>query len=373
MNLRFGTSSTLDVSCLVKLEHFNIIFSIGVDYMHACLLGVQKRILNRFCNSNFKDKNYYIPPKDRATLNAKLLAIKPPSYITRKPRSLDQRKNFKASEFRSLLLYYLPVCLPGSVPNEYVTHIRVLSAAIYTLLKADIPYNEVDQAEEMLHQFVKQHQCLFGKEDMVMVIHLMKHLANSVRYLGPLWCHSTFPFERNNGCLLKLVNGTTDVLDQMSSKYTLAHSIPRVFKKTTFSLGKPVTIVEPHLRVQFIDTLEHVDLSNEPISAFKRIRLGNVTYTSLLYTLPKKSIDYFIGLVDGITVGMAKYYFTLNDKMYVLIDQYEIVDNIYHIDKVVKMNKLALAPIDNIVKKFIFMQVGINQYIVTPPNPYENE
>ncbi|XP_037025608.1 uncharacterized protein LOC119066987 [Bradysia coprophila] len=362
-----------DVSCLVSLEHFNIIFSIGVEYMHAVLLGVTKRCLNYFCNPNNNSKTYYIPPKSRALLNARLLAIKPTSNITRKPRSLDQRKNFKASEFRSLLLYYLPVCLPGLVSNEYVHHIRILSAAVYKLLKADIPYKEVDQAENYLLQFVKDHQQLFGKENMVMVIHLLKHLSNSVRQLGPLWCHSAFSFERNNGCLLKLVNGTTDVLDQMSSKYTLSKSVPRIFKQKKFCRGKPVIIVETHLELQCIESLERFDLSNKSISAFKRIKLDNVIYTSLLYTRPKKTIDYFIGLKDGVSIGMVKFYFELNHKMCVLIEQFEVVDYIYHIEKVIKSNKLILAPVENIAKKFIFMKVGLNQYIVTPPNPYENE
>lgn len=112
-------------------------------------------------------------------------------------------------------------------------HFRQLSASVYTLLKAKIYTKEVDEAEIMLHKFVKQHQHLFGKENMVMVIHLLKHLSNSVRNLGPMWCHSAFPFERNNGCLLNLVNGTTDVIHQASSKFTLLKSLPTNTEVTT--------------------------------------------------------------------------------------------------------------------------------------------
>lgn len=232
--------------------------------MHGVLLGAEKRIMNGFCNPKFNVKPYYIRPKFRKSLNGKLLAIKPTSNITRKPRSLDQRANFKASEFRSLLLYYLPVCLPGSVPTAYVNHVRLLSAAVYTLLKTKIAHNEVDEAEKMLHKFVKDHQVLYGKEGMVMVIHLLKHLSDSVRNLEPLWCHSAFAFERNNGCLLKLVNGTTDVLHQMSSKYTLTKSLPKKIGKAakTGFLGINITIVEKSLKAVKIGTLENIDLSN---------------------------------------------------------------------------------------------------------------
>lgn len=336
---------------------------------------MQKQILNFFCNSKFSRKSFYIPPKTRSALNTKLLAIRPTSNITRKPRSLDQRHHFKASEFRSLLLYYLPVILPGSVSKVYVDHVRLLSAAVYTLLKSDIPRDDVDRAEEQLLKFVRDHQNLFGKESMVMVVHLLKHLSDTVRNLGPLWCNSTFPFERNNGILLKLVNGTTDVLHQMSSKYNLSKSLPRQFKKAddTVFLGKCVTITEEILNVQCVVSLEIFDFSNVPLNAFKRIKLNNVIYTSLLYTRPKRTINYFIGLRDGTTIGMARLYFQHENKSYVLIEEFMVIENINHISKVCKTDKKILAPIEHINKKFIFMEVGLNKFITLPPNPYENE
>ena len=39
-------------------------------------------------------------------------------------------------------------------------------------------------------------------------IHQLLHFADSVRHLGPLWAHSTFPFENLNGVLRKLFHGS---------------------------------------------------------------------------------------------------------------------------------------------------------------------
>lgn len=246
------------------------------------------------------------------------MAIKPTSDITRKPRSINPRLNFKAIEFRSLLLYYLPVVLPGYVPNEYLKHIRVLSAAVYTLLKEQISFEEVDKVEEMLKSFVKDHQHLFGKANMVMVIHLLEHMAECVRKLGPMWAHSAFAFERNNGCLLKCVNGTSDVIHQIASKYALSKTI-REKKKADLNskvlLGKSFNIVE---------TETHV--SNVNLSVHKRIRLKNIVYTSVMYTRPKRSIDYFIGLDSG-HFGTAKYYFEANGQIYVMMNQFKMVES----------------------------------------------
>lgn len=277
-----------------------------------------------------------------------------------------------------MLLYYLPVCLPGSLPNVYVKHVRLFSAAVYILLKKSISNEEVDRAEQMLHLFVKQHQELFGEENMVMVVHLLKHLAESVRKLGPLWSHSAFPFERNNGCLLKLANGTSDVLHQISSKYCLAKSMKKRkdHEDTNMDgkmlLGKGVSIEVTASHILDVSSLEILDFVNMPLNVHKRIKLRKIIYTSQLYTRPKRSIDYFIELKNG-TVGMAKYYFSYQENLCVMMTEFEIVDSVDHIHKVIKTNRLIIAPIDEIKKKYLYLSVGLNNYIVCRPNPYENE
>lgn len=371
-----------DVSCLVAMEHFNIVKSVGVEYMHCVLLGVQKGLIDLFCNTQNSNQKFYIANKDRKLLNGRIVALKPNSEIVRKPRSLAHRSDFKASEFRSMLLYYLPICLPGCMPDEFVKHVRLLSAAVYILLKSTITRQEIDEAEKMLFRFVGQHQKLFGKQNMVMNVHLLKHLVDDVRELGPLWCHSAFPFERNNGVLLKKVNGTTDVLLQISSKYCLSKSVinHRINNRNGKSndgenvslLGRSVLVTEKSLRAFSIESLKEVNLSNKALYVHKRIKLNNVIYTSTLYTLPKKSIDYFIGLESGM-IGKAKYYFKSNGNTYVLMEEFDTVDDIGHISTVQPTFRNILAKIDSIHQKYIYLKVGLKQFITLPPNPYEME
>lgn len=373
---RFSLSFLADISCLVGLDHFNIIWSIGVEYMHCCLLGVEKRLLQLFLNSKYSDKDHYIVPAKRKLLNKRLLAITPTSSITRKPRPLTQLASFKASEYRSLLLYYLPICLPGCLPKKYVNHIRQFSAAVYILLKKRISYEEVNEAEQMLYSFVKRHQELFGKQAMVMVVHLLKHLAQSVRKLGPLWTHSAFPFERNNGCLLKLANGTTHVLHQISSKYCLKQALHDRDENDEYDvkilLGKVVIIKESATSVFDYSSMDIVNLANVSLSVYTRVKYKQIIYTSRMYTRPKRSIDYFIGLKNGV-MGTAKYYFTYMDKVCVMLLEYEAIDTVNHINKVLPKNRLILASIDEIEKKYLFMKVGFDFYVTCRPNPYENE
>lgn len=275
-----------------------------------------------------------------------------------------------------MLLYYFPICLPGCVPNVYVKHVRLLSTApVYRCIQ------EINEAENMLFRFVQQHQELFGKENMVMNVHLLKHLADSVRHLGPLWCHSAFAFERNNGVLLKKVNGTTDVLLQISSKYCLSKSVisHRIEKHSAKSndsenvlLGRSIMVTEKSLNVFNIESLKEVNISKTALYVHKRIKLKNVIYTSTLYTLPKKSIDYFIGLENGM-IGKAKFYFQSNDKTFVVIEEFDIIEQIDHFSKVQSASRNIMAQVDKIEQKYIFLKVGMKQFITSAPNPYEME
>lgn len=304
------------------------------------------------------------------------MAIKPNREVNRKPRSLELRSTFKGSEFRSMLLFYLPVCLTGCVSDVYVKHFRLLSAAIYILLKSTITREERDEAEKMLHKFVKQHQELFGVDNMVMNVHLLKHLVEDVRSLGPLWTHSTFPFERNNGVLLKKANGTTDVLQQISSKYclskTMIHRQNKLKVNEKILLGRSVKIVESCLRVFNVETMMEIDFSNKELYVHKRINLKNIVYTSTLYTLPQKSVDFFVELNSDF-IGKVKYYFESNSKAYAIIEEFEVIDNIHHILEVQSTKRSILAPVEDIRQKYIYMKIGMHQYIVSPPNPYEKE
>lgn len=125
-------------------------------------------------------------------------------------------------------------------------YFQQLSSAIYILLKSSISKKDLVEAEQKLRHFVQEYEIRYGKHEMVMNVHLLTHIIESVKYLGPLWTQSAFPFERNNGVLLKSVCGTTDTLDQISGKYLLKRYLQQPvgseIKKTLTFIGKPITI-----------------------------------------------------------------------------------------------------------------------------------
>ena len=62
---------------------------------------------------------------------------------------------------------------------------------------------------------------MYGKSKMTYNIHLLSHLTQSVQHCGPLWSNSNFCYESMNGRLVRYINGPTDVIKQIASKYAL--------------------------------------------------------------------------------------------------------------------------------------------------------
>ncbi|XP_043470408.1 uncharacterized protein LOC122503784 isoform X2 [Leptopilina heterotoma] len=97
--------------CVVSLiPLFNVVKCFPPEYLHSVLEGVTKLIVSTLFNSaNFKEE-WYLGKKIK-DIDDKLTNTKPPSEITRTPRSLNHLDKWKGSEWKSFLLYYsLRIC-----------------------------------------------------------------------------------------------------------------------------------------------------------------------------------------------------------------------------------------------------------------------
>lgn len=149
-------------------------------------------------------------PEQRKTLERRFLAFKGIRELG-KTRGIDKISNLKCHEQRIYFLYLFPTLLIGLLPPLYLKHFCLFSNSIFILLKETITDEELNECDVMLDKFVKSFEELYGKENITIYIHMIRHLVAKVRALGPLWACSTFPFESNGGAIKRLVKGTTNV------------------------------------------------------------------------------------------------------------------------------------------------------------------
>lgn len=107
--------------------------------------------------------------------------------------------------------------------------------AIHILCGENIECEKLQLADQLLHSFVDNFELLYGESQMVFNVHLLKHLANCVRNIGPLFTYSNYHFEDNIGHLVSFHKGTTDVADQICEKYLLEKNMFSHLEKSSMA------------------------------------------------------------------------------------------------------------------------------------------
>ena len=185
-------------SCLLTLPLFNIVHGMGIDYMHCVLLNIVRLLVNLWFDSSHHHQAWSCSKKVAAA-DIKLINIRPPSTITRTPRSLTERKYWKASEYRAFLFYYSLPVMCDLLPKEYYEHFMLLCHAIHVLNSNTISIRNLNKANKLLHRFYYQFAFLYHSRYLTMNMHQLLHLTESVKYLGPLHTFSCFDHEHCNG------------------------------------------------------------------------------------------------------------------------------------------------------------------------------
>ncbi|XP_033122015.1 uncharacterized protein LOC117121027 [Anneissia japonica] len=237
-------------SMILLLLHFNIISGFVVDYMHCVCIGVVKTMTYLWLEN--VNARYYIG-NQLTTLNNKLTQIRPPSEVSRLCRSLTQRKFWKAHEWRAWLLHYSPLVLKHVLPSTHYTHWLYLVSAMYMLLDDDVSIDMINNSELLLMKFVLDAEEIYGKEYITYNMHLLTHMADSVRNWGPLWSISCFAFESMNHKLGKMISGTQHIEKQIAHKFLLCRTLPHIAINSFQG--------NFYIKDYFVKTLNHFPLS----------------------------------------------------------------------------------------------------------------
>lgn len=358
------------IPCFIAIPEFDLIHGFTIDYMHCLLIGTTSKLVGLWLDPKKRNARYHISTENKVTLNKRLLAIRPPSFITRKPRSLGEKEFFKANEWRSLLLYYLRYCLAGNLPTEYILHFELFSSATYILSKKKIHKNEIKTAREMLIRFADDFETLYGSKNVTMNVHLLRHIADAVLHSGPLWAQSMFAFEQFNGEIVKMVSGKNNILFQIAEKYILGKTL--LPKR---ELNRCVTVRWE--QYDFQPSEEDVNIFNkygiitiDEITYWATVDIGNnEKYTSMVYRVTK-SIDYFAVFVKD-KMGKIKYYIKYKGIIYAVVENFRPIKINYHMCEVISKQSVSLFTIEEITEKLICIQVDAREIVCRLPNSYE--
>lgn len=212
----------LGVSVIEQLPSFDLIESVPLDYMHLVCLGVMKRMLaHQKYGFVFGKPPYKLRSRDIQRLNIRLQRFSSfiPIEFSRRTRKITDCKRYKASEFRTFLLYVGPVVFKNILSKFQYHNFLVLSVAISVLIDVRA-YDEkwLKYAEELINCFISGCKELYGFNFFSLNIHSLMHLVDCCRRFGPLDKFSAFPFENFLQSLIKSVRKAHQPLQQVINR-----------------------------------------------------------------------------------------------------------------------------------------------------------
>lgn len=220
---------------LKEIPKFGCITSIPLDYMHLILLGVMKKLI----------RLWVMGPKLEAShitkISKTLLILKnsTPIEFNRKPRSLLEFAHWKATEFRTFLLYTGPVALKNIVNEKIYENFLLLHTATSILVNkslVQVPEN-INKCHKMLKKFVLGIQQIYGKQFVSHNLHNLLHICDDVKEYGALDEFSAFKFENEMSSIKRMIRKDYKPLEQIARRYSERESIMQPQLEKPYSLS----------------------------------------------------------------------------------------------------------------------------------------
>lgn len=234
---------------------------------------------------------------------------------------------------------------------RYLNHLAKLIDAVHILCGSKISFAQLKEAKLLLQSFVDEFEQFYGESRMVFNIHLLTHLAECVKFIGPLPCYSNYHFEDYIGRLVALHKGTTDVSTQICEKYLLekhlfyhldrspiAHEFyQEIHSKHNISVCRKVagTLMigngkQSLSEEEFTLIVNALNIPNEtPIEKFDAMLFKSKIYYEIeSKSFKKKTNDSFIFNVDRKCFGTIDSIIVVDENIFVLVNEkyQQIVD-----------------------------------------------
>jgi len=224
-------------SIFTSIPHFGGITNVPLDYMHLICLGVVKKLILLWLKNgplSVRIRGQSIDEVSRLLLSLRNTA---PKEFSRKPRGLEDVRHWKATEFRTFLLYTSPVVLMNILEKDAYLHFLTLHVAIFILASPVFSKdrNYIDYAEALLEHFVESFAKLYGAKNISHNVHNLLHLCSDVKKYGALDSFSAFRFENYLFSIKKLLRKAEKPLEQLVRRYYEIESVESNFVKTSRS------------------------------------------------------------------------------------------------------------------------------------------
>jgi hypothetical protein len=193
---------------------FPLVSGVPLDYMHLVCLGVVRKLLRSWVKGPIP---YKLSNLILQQFSDKLLGYRYscPKDFCRKPRSLKEVDLWKATEFRTFLLYTGLIAAKGFLTRPKYNHFLSLSIGVRILLSEKAQHPEWNAfSNNLLRDFVSKVPVLYSRDFLSYNMHSLIHLSADAKNHGPLDRISAFPYENNMQIIKRSLRAPFKPLEQ---------------------------------------------------------------------------------------------------------------------------------------------------------------
>ncbi|CAG7716895.1 unnamed protein product [Allacma fusca] len=200
---------------IIETLPIDIVRCIPLDYMHLVCLGVMRKLIILWTRGPAASFKISSNQQDQISARLNKYALHFGTDFSRKPRSLKEVDHWKATEFRSFLLYSGPVALKSVIKDDYYNHFLCLHVAITILCCPSKIHCHLQYSRSLLKYFVERFIQLYGEQYSTYNVHSLIHLCDDASNFGVLDSFSAFRFESKLGSIKRLIKNPNFPLQQV--------------------------------------------------------------------------------------------------------------------------------------------------------------
>lgn len=287
-----------------------------------------------------------------------------PNEFSRKSRSLQLIKYFKATEYRLLLLYTGPVVLKKILNKDIYNHFLALHVSVRILCSNDCN-QYIEYAGQLLEKFVDAmphlyHECFVSHN-----MHGLIHVIQDVKTFGPLDNYSVFKYENFLQHLKRIVKKYAQPLQQLYNRY---HEMKSDIEKIDFRTTELVVVSESQNGYCILPNGKRGPSYTEAISINYRLRVYAINDNCCLLTngeivkMTKFSYDFEKeeSIVCGKRYERKENLFTIpceSSLLQIYVVSQLSQEKMWSLNKI--KNKMFVLPYEN---KFVVLPLLHNEY-----------
>ncbi|KAK3916163.1 50S ribosomal protein L32-3, partial [Frankliniella fusca] len=346
-------------SILTEIPGFDIINCLDLDLFHA-LVNCAKRFTNLWLSRKYSGRPFNVYGRF-AEVDRRLLSITPTDNVSRNPRSLLERSDYRGHEWFSWVVFYSIPVLTKILPNHFLSHWALLVHGIVVLMQNSVSKSDAVYAGRFLRQFNSEIDRFYGAEHVTFSTHLLTHLEKSTYNFGQPWTHSAFVFENFIGEIKAAIHGSNGISHQIIKHMQLRIAL----KAMEFDLDYAMSDDER-------DFLKSVICSSK-VLAEPRLSVGDVSFLGDAKNIVLSPNLHQVVLRDGFQPVVGEEYFMF-DRCIINNEIYQSV-NYSRVEK--QNNSIVLLQSEQVfeIHSFIVINnvaVALGHYLVRNRTPLCN-